>query len=40
MGKNKTEKLNLDGEKGKTQEIEELKRISMGYHKNNPKKSK
>lgn len=40
MGKNKTEKLNVNGEKGKTQELEEGKRISKGYHKNNPTKSK
>lgn len=40
MGKNKTDKLNLEGEKGKTQELEESKRISRGFHKNNPTKSK
>jgi hypothetical protein len=40
MGKNKTEKLNVSGEKGKTQELEKIKRIPMGYHKNNPTKPK
>ncbi len=40
MGKNKTEKPVADNGKGKTQELEEEKRISRGYHKNNPSKSK
>ena len=40
MGKNKTEKLNANNEKGKTQELEQEKRISRGYHKNNPTKPK
>lgn len=41
MGKNKVEKPIISGgEKGKSQELEEQKRISRGYFKNNPAKPK
>ena len=40
MGKNKSNKWKAPGEKGKTQELEEEKRIPAGYFKNNPTKSK
>ncbi len=40
MGKNKAKEFQPDSEKRKTQELEETKRISKGYHKNNPTKSK
>lgn len=36
MGKNKSEKLNANNEKGKTQELEQGKRISKGYQNRNP----
>lgn len=40
MGKNKTKVQNEDPMKNKTQILEEEKRMSRGYHKNNPTKSK
>lgn len=40
MGKNKNEKSGADPTKEKTQELEENKRISKGFYKNNPTKSK
>lgn len=40
MGKNKIENSKLDPMKGKTQELEDRKRMSKGFHKNNPTKPK
>ena len=40
MGKNRTDKVDTGNEKGKTQEVEVEKRISKGYFKNNPTKTK
>jgi hypothetical protein len=40
MGKNKTKAIKSDPIKEKTQELEDTKRISKGYFKNNPTKSK
>ena len=40
MGKNKMDRVSLSELKEKTQELEEKKRISRGFHKNNPTKSK
>lgn len=40
MGKNKAKGISSDPMKEKTQELEETKRISKGFHKNNPTKSK
>ncbi|MDP4095097.1 MAG: hypothetical protein Q8920_17300 [Bacillota bacterium] len=40
MGKNKPNERYPDPVKGKTQELEDTIRISKGYFKNNPKKSK
>jgi hypothetical protein len=40
MGKNKSKSVNSDAIKEKTQELEQTTRISKGYHKNNPTKSK
>lgn len=40
MGKNKSKFINSDALKEKTQELEETKRISKGFQKNNPTKSK
>jgi hypothetical protein len=40
MGKNKDEKPGAGARNGKTQELEEEKRISKGYFKNNPTKPK
>ena len=40
MGKNKTKDEKSDPMKEKTQELEETKRISKGFYKNNPTKSK
>ena len=40
MGKNKNKGINSDPVKGKTQELEETKRLSRGFDKNNPTKSK
>ncbi|RCX13552.1 hypothetical protein DFR58_11792 [Anaerobacterium chartisolvens] len=40
MGKNRTKGINSDPMKEKTQELEETKRISKAFEKNNPRKSK
>lgn len=40
MGKNKNKGINSDSEKQKTQELEQTTRISKGFNKNNPQKSK
>lgn len=40
MGKNKSKGVNSDPAKEKTQELEQTTRISKGYRKNNPTKSK
>ena len=40
MGKNKNKGINSDPMKEKTQELEDTKRISRGFHKNNPTKPK
>jgi hypothetical protein len=40
LGKNRNKGINSDQVKEKTQELEETKRIPMGFFKNNPKKSK
>lgn len=40
LGKNKNKGINTDPTKEKTQELEDTKRISKGFHKNNPTKSK
>lgn len=40
MGKNRTKGINSDPMKEKTQELEETKRISKAFEKNNPGKSK
>jgi hypothetical protein len=40
MGKNKTKEISPDPMKEKTQELEETKRISKGFYKNNPTKTK
>lgn len=40
MGKNKTKGINSDAIKRKTQKLEDTERISKGYYKNNPTKSK
>lgn len=40
MGKNKNKGISSDPMKQKTQELEDTKRISRGFHKNNPTKPK
>ncbi|MGE4283857.1 MAG: hypothetical protein AB7G87_09075 [Clostridia bacterium] len=40
MDKNKSKDINADLIKGKTQELEQKKRISKGFFKNNPTKPK
>lgn len=40
MGKNKVKEIHEDPSKEKTQALEETKRISKGFFKNNPTKSK
>lgn len=40
MGKNKSKDIENDPVKQKTQELEETKRISKGFNKNNPTKPK
>jgi hypothetical protein len=40
MGKNKTKGINPDSMKGKTQELEETKRMSKAFAKNYPIRSK
>ena len=40
VGKNKNKGINSDPMKEKTQELEDTKRISKGFHKNNPTKPK
>lgn len=40
MGKNKTKKFDSESIKGKTQELEDINRVSKGFERNNPKKSK
>jgi hypothetical protein len=40
LGKNRNKGINSDPIKEKTQELEETKRIPLGFFKNNPKKSK
>lgn len=40
MGKNKNKGIKSDPMKERTQELEETKRISQGFDKNNPTKSK
>ncbi len=40
MGKNKTKSIEPNSMETKTQELEETKRISKGFHKNNPTKPK
>lgn len=40
MGKDKHKDNKSDMIKGKTQELEDVKRISRGFHKNNPAKPK
>lgn len=40
MGKNKNKGVNSDPMKEKTQELDDTKRISKGFNKNNPTKSK
>ena len=40
MGKNKNKKINPEPMSDETQKLEQTKRISKGYHKNNPTKPK
>lgn len=40
MGKNKSKVIDPDPMKEKTQELEETKRLSKGFFKNNPTKTK
>jgi hypothetical protein len=40
LGKNRNKGINSDPMKEKTQELEETKRVPLGFFKNNPKKSK
>lgn len=40
MGKNKAKSMEPDPMKERTQELEETKRMSKGFHKNNPTKPK
>lgn len=40
MGKNKTKGINSDPMKEKTQELEDTNRISKGFYKDNPARSK